>query len=148
MVPTSGMGSFHSMGMAPVVTAAMHNPLLTTFAADVKMAGLTGDLNTMHALTVFAPDNSAFATLPGSEMGMMHSATDLARILKNHVVTGQVTPAELASGMSLKTLAGTTLTGSKMGSVYEVGMAHVTCGNIHTANATVYVIDKVLTPMH
>jgi len=27
-------------------------------------------------------------------------------------------------------------------------VADVTCGNIHTANATVYVINKVLTPMH
>jgi uncharacterized surface protein with fasciclin (FAS1) repeats len=35
-----------------------------------------------------------------------------------------------------------------MGSVYEVNNADVICGNIHTANATVYVISKVLTPMH
>jgi len=24
----------------------------------------------------------------------------------------------------------------------------VTCGNLHTANATVYIINKVLMPMH
>jgi uncharacterized surface protein with fasciclin (FAS1) repeats len=35
-----------------------------------------------------------------------------------------------------------------MGSVYEVNGANVICGNIQTANATVYVINKVLTPMH
>jgi len=38
------MGSFHAMSMDPVLTAAAHNPLLTTFASDVKMAGLGGDL--------------------------------------------------------------------------------------------------------
>src|SRR5215470_10083511 len=36
MVPATGMGSFHSMSMDPVVTAAAHNPLLTSFAADAK----------------------------------------------------------------------------------------------------------------
>jgi uncharacterized surface protein with fasciclin (FAS1) repeats len=32
--------------------------------------------------------------------------------------------------------------------VYEVNNAGIICGNIHTANATVYIINKVLTPMH
>jgi len=148
MVPSTGMGSFHAMSMDPVLTAAAHNPLLTTFAADVKMAGLTGDLNSMHALTVFAPANSAFKKLPAAEMTMMHSAAELAKILKYHVVSGRVTPAELASGMKLKTLEGGALKSSKMGSTYEVNNAQVICGNIRTANATVYVISKVLIPMH
>jgi uncharacterized surface protein with fasciclin (FAS1) repeats len=148
MVPATGMGSFHGMSMAPVVTAARENPLLTSFAADVKMAGLTGDLNSMHAFTVFAPANSAFAKVPASEMSMMHSTAELAKILKYHVVNGRVTPAELAHGMVLQTLEGSSLKGSKMGSVYEVNNAQVICGNIQTANATVYVINKVLVPMH
>ena len=39
----------------PVVTAASHNPLLTTLAADVKAAGLTTELNSMASITVFSP---------------------------------------------------------------------------------------------
>ncbi len=148
MVPATGMGSLHSMSMDPVVTAAAHNPLLTTFAADVKTSGLTGDLNSMHAVTVFAPANSAFSKLPAGQMAMLHSTAELARILKYHVVSGRVTPAELASGMALTTLSGGTLKGAKMGSVYEVNGADVICGGIQTANATVYVINKVLTPGH
>jgi uncharacterized surface protein with fasciclin (FAS1) repeats len=148
MVPTSGMGSFHSMSMDPVVTAAAHNPLLTSFAAGIKAAGLSGDLNAMHSFTVFAPANTAFSKLPPPEMSMLHRSRELAKILKGHIVTGRVSPQELASGMVLKTLAGGSLKGSKMGMVYEVGSAHVICGNIQTANATVYVIDKVLIPAH
>src|SRR5215467_14841863 len=148
MVPATGMGSFHGMAMDPVVTAASHNPLLTSFAADVEMAGLTADLNTMHAVTVFAPANTAFSKLPASSMTMMHSQAELAKILKYHVVSGHVTPAQLASGKPLTTLEGGTLKPSKMGAVYEVNTADVICGNIQTANATVYVINKVLIPMH
>ncbi len=148
MVPATGMGSFHGMSMDPVVTAASHNPLLTTLAADIKTAGLIADLNSMHAVTVFAPANTAFSKLPASSMTMMHSQAELAKILKYHVVSGHVTPAQLASGKPLTTLEGSTLKPSKMGAVYEVNNADVICGNIQTANATVYVINKVLIPMH
>lgn len=148
MVPSSGMGSLHGMSMDPVVTAARHNPLLTTFAADVKTAGLTADLNGMRTLTVFAPANSAFTRLSHHDMMMMHGAGELARILKYHVVSGHITPAQLAHGMNLTTLEGSSLKTSRMGTVYEVNNADIVCGNIATANATVYIISKVLQPMH
>jgi uncharacterized surface protein with fasciclin (FAS1) repeats len=130
-------------------TAASHNPLLTTLAADVKAAGLTSALDSMASITVFAPANTAFSKLPHSmTMSMMHDPAELAKVLKYHVVSGHVTTAQLASGKTLTTLEGSTLTPSKMGAVYEVNNADVICGNIHTANATVYIINKVLTPMH
>ena len=148
MIPAAGMGSFHSMSMDPVATAASHNPLLTTFAGDIRAAGLTTDLNSMHAITVFAPANAAFASLPASDMTMLHNTAELTKILKYHIVNGHVTTAELAAGSPLTTLEGSALRPSKMGSVYEIDNADVICGNIQTANATVYVISKVLTPMH
>ena len=148
MVPATGMGSFHSMSMDPVVTAAAHNPLLSTLAKDIKAAGLTTELNSMRTFTLFAPENAAFSKLPASAMAMMHSATELAKILKYHVVAGHITTADLASGKALKSLEGSEIKPSKMGSVYEVNSADVICGNIQTANATVYIINKVLEPMH
>ena len=149
MVPATGMGSLHGMMTDPVVTAASHNPLLTTLAADVKVAGLTTELNSMSSITVFAPANTAFSKLPHSTaMSMMHNPKELAKVLKYHVVSGHVTTAQLASGKPLTTLEGSTLKPSKMGAVYEVNNAGIICGNIHTANATVYIINKVLTPMH
>ncbi len=148
MIPATGMGSFHGMRTDAVITAASHNPLLTTFAHDAKAAGLTAQLDSMHAITVFAPANSAFAALPAAEMSMMHSHAELSKVLEYHVVNGHVTAAELASGMTLKTLEGDTLKAAKMGAVYEVNNADIICGNIQTANATVYVINKVLMPMH
>ncbi len=148
MVPSSGMGSLHSMSMDPVVTAASHNPLLSDLSKAIKGAGLTATLDSMHALTVFAPADTAFASLRGPAMTMMHSRAELAKILKYHVVNGRVTPAQIASGKPLTTLEGSSLKPSKMGAVYEVNTAAVICGNIQTANATVYIINKVLMPMH
>jgi uncharacterized surface protein with fasciclin (FAS1) repeats len=148
MIPATGTGSLHGMSMDPVLTAATHNPLLTTFATAAKTAGLTADLNTMHALTVFAPANDAFSKLPASAMSMLHSRAELAKTLKYHVVSGRITPAQIASGKTLTTLEGGTIKVSKMGAVYEANTADVICGNIHTANATVYIINKVLIPKH
>lgn len=148
MIPESGMGSMHSMSMEPVVTAASHNPLLTTFAADAGQAGLTAELNSMRSFTVFAPANSAFAKLPAATMTMLHSSAELAKTLKFHVVSGRVTPAQIARGVTVTTAEGGQLKLSKMGAVYEVDNANVLCGNVQTANATVYIISKVLTPMH
>jgi uncharacterized surface protein with fasciclin (FAS1) repeats len=149
MVPATGMGSLHGMMTDPVVTAASHNPLLTTLAADVKAAGLSTELNSMATITVFAPANTAFAKLGhATAMTMMHNPKELAKVLKYHVVPGHITTAQLASGKPLTTLEGGTLKPSKMGAVYEVNNAGIICGNIHTANATVYIINKVLTPMH
>jgi uncharacterized surface protein with fasciclin (FAS1) repeats len=147
MLPAAGMGSLHSMSMDPVITAAAHNPLLTDLARAIQGAGLAGTLDAMHALTVFAPADTAFSMLHGSAMSMMHNPADLAKILKYHVVDGRITPAQLAAGKPLATLEGSTVTPSKMGAVYEVNKAEVICGNIQTANATVYVINKVLMPM-
>ena len=148
MIPAAGMGSTHAMMTDPVVTAASHNPLITTLAAEVAKAGLTSTLDSMASITVFAPDNAAFKNLTAHDMTMMSSTAELAKVLKYHVVAGHITPAQIASGKALTTLEGGTLKPSKMGAVYEVNNAAVTCGNLHTANATVYIINKVLMPMH
>jgi uncharacterized surface protein with fasciclin (FAS1) repeats len=148
MVPATGMGSFHGMSTEPVLTAAAHNPLLTTFAAEARKAGLATTLNSAHGITIFAPENSAFAKLGHSAMMMLDNTADLARILKYHVVAGQVTAAQLASGHALTTMEGETVTPAKMGAVYEVNKAAIICGNITTANATVDIINSVLIPMH
>ena len=148
MIPAAGMGSMHGMAMDPVVIAASHNPLITTLAAEIMKADLTATLNSAKSITVFAPDNQAFKNLTAHDMAMMSGMTELAKVLKYHVVTGRITPAELAHGMTLTTLEGGQLKTSRMGSVYEVNNADVTCGNLHTANATVYIINTVLMPPH
>ena len=62
------------------------------------------------------------------------------------MVPGQLTPDQLAG--THKTLEGEELTVEGSGEDFTVGDggATVLCGNIPTANATVYVIDSVLMP--
>jgi uncharacterized surface protein with fasciclin (FAS1) repeats len=146
-VPSSGAGSFTGMATAPVATAASANPVLSTLVVAVKKAGLVDTLNSADGITVFAPDNSAFAKIPAATLNsVLANKAELTKILTYHVVSGRVTPAELASGKALKTLEGSTVKPAMMGSTYTVNGASVVCGNVQTANATVYIISSVLMP--
>ena len=146
-VPASGKGSFTGMSTAPVATAASSNPLLSTLVTAVTKAGLVDTLNSAPGITVFAPDNAAFAKIPTATLNsVLGNKAELTKILSYHVASGHITPAELASGKPIKTLEGSTVMPSKMGSSYEVNSVPVVCGDVQTANATVYIIDSVLMP--
>ena len=146
-VPKGGAGSFTGMSTAPVATAASANPLLSTLVTAVKKAGLVDTLNSASGITVFAPDNAAFAKLPAATLNsVLADKAELTKILTYHVVAGRYTPAQLASGAPLKTLEGGTVSPALMGGTYEVNTADVVCGNVQTSNATVYIINTVLMP--
>ena len=145
-VPADGAGSFSGMAGDPVATAASNNPLLSTLVTAVTEAGLGETLNTAKDITVFAPTNDAFAALDKATMdkAMGDPKGLLTTVLTNHVVEGRLSPEMLAGDH--KTLAGTTITVEGSGEDFTVGKAKVVCGNVQTANATVYIIDKVLVP--
>src|SRR5271155_3608365 len=146
-VPKTGAGSFTGMATAPVATAASANPVLSTLVTAVKKAGLVDTLNSASGITVFAPDNAAFATIPAATLSkVLSDKAELTKILTYHVIAGRYTPTQLAAGTPLKTLEGGTVTPALMGSTYEVNSADVVCGNVQTANATVYIINTVLIP--
>ena len=145
-VPADGAGSFTGMASDPVATAASNNPLLSTLVTAVGEAGLGETLNTAKDITVFAPTNDAFAALDKATMdkAMGDPKGLLTTVLTNHVVEGRLSPDKLAG--EHKTLAGTTITVDGMGEDFTVGKAKVVCGNVQTANATVYIVDGVLLP--
>ncbi|WP_404393503.1 fasciclin domain-containing protein [Humibacillus xanthopallidus] len=146
-VPKDGKGSFSGMATDPVATAASNNPLLSTLVTAVKEAGLVDTLNSAPEITVFAPTNDAFAKIPAADLkAVLADKPTLTKVLTNHVVAGKLSPDQLAGDH--KTLAGTTITVKGSGENFTVGTmdAKVICGNVMTANATVYIIDSVLLP--
>lgn len=154
-VPTSGPGSFDGMVKDPVATAASNNPILSTLVTAVgAVQGLGDTLNGAPALTVFAPYNDAFAAIPEADLNALVEGgkkdgdkSDLYKILAHHVLGENDDPTKVVGEKD--TLAGDKLTieGDENGMTVSDGTvtANVLCGNIPTANATVYVIDKVLT---
>ncbi|MEO5852582.1 MAG: fasciclin domain-containing protein [Nocardioides sp.] len=145
-VPADGDGSFNGMATEPVATAASANPLLSTLVAAVGAADLGDTLNSADGITVFAPVNDAFAAFPKKDLkGLLKDKETLTAVLTHHVVAGQLTPEDLAG--EHETLNGDMLTVEGSGEDFTVdGNAAVICGNVPTANATVYIIDSVLMP--
>ena len=146
-VPTSGPGSFTGMAADPVATAASNNPVLSTLVTAVKKASLVDTLNSAKDITVFAPYNGAFDKIPSADLDkVLADKAGLTKLLTYHVVGQRITPADLASG-DFKTLEGASITTFGSGQDFKVnGKASVICGNVQTANATVYIIDTVLMP--
>jgi uncharacterized surface protein with fasciclin (FAS1) repeats len=149
-VPT-GAGSIVGMSKDPVAVAASNNPMLTTLTSAVS-GKLNAKVNLVSTLdgaqfTVFAPVDSAFAKLPAATLASLKltsNAAKLTGILEYHVVPGELLPANIDG--TLNSLEGGTLTVTGSGNNITVNGASVICGGIQTANATVYLIDTVLTP--
>lgn len=144
-VPSSGPGSFTGMATDPVATAASHNPVLSTLVTAVGAAGLGDTLNSAPGITVFAPANDAFSKIPADTLkAVLADKTKLTKILTYHVVSGKLSPDQLAGTHT--TLEGGTVNVTGSGQSFQVNGANVICGNVQTANATVYIVDSVLMP--
>ena len=144
-IPTDGKGSFDGMVTDPVATAASNNPLLKTLVAAVTAADLGDTLNSAPALTVFAPTDDAFGKIPKKDLdAVLADKPTLQKILTHHVVEGQLGPDEIVG--THDTLAGDTITIKGDLPELKANEATIICGNIPTANATVYVIDTVMMP--
>jgi uncharacterized surface protein with fasciclin (FAS1) repeats len=152
-VPTEGEGSFTGMTDDPVATAASNNPALSTLVQAVTAANLGDTLNTTDDITVLAPANPAFEAVPADALNALLADTaQLTTVLTHHVIPGRLTPEELAGTHTTLNNDEVTIEGS--GEDFSIAMdgtvvgmeASVICGNVQTANATVYIIDQVLKP--
>ncbi|WP_139980071.1 fasciclin domain-containing protein [Nocardioides litoris] len=151
-------GGLTAMTDQPVGEAASTNPLLKTLVAAVSaVPGLVDTLNDESAsYTVFAPADSAFEKIPAADLqGLLDGAAEanspLATVLQHHVLGERVQPDSIEGEQT--PLAGDPLTveGDPASDPDNVTVtdgaatANIVCGGIQTANATVYVIDTVLT---
>ena len=145
-VPEDGKGSFDGMSTDPVATAASNNMLLKTLVKAVTEADLAKTLNSSEDITVFAPTDDAFAAMDQATLdkAMGDPKGLLTTVLTHHVVEGRLAPEDLAG--THETLAGDKITVKGSGEDFTVGEANVVCGDVQTANATVYIVDSVLLP--
>ena len=145
----SGPASVAGMAQDPVATAASNNPMLSTLTAALS-GKLNPGVNLVDTLnsgqyTVFAPTNAAFDKLPASTIDELKTNADMLKnILTFHVVQGQESPSKVDGAH--KTLQGADVNVTGQGNGLKVNDAGLVCGGVHTANATVYMIDTVLTP--
>jgi uncharacterized surface protein with fasciclin (FAS1) repeats len=112
----------------------------------VTKAGLAQALST-GSLTVFAPDNAAFAAsgITSATIDALPAA-DVANLLKYHVVNAKVLSTGVPASDTVKTLLGTNLYASKNANGVFVNGIKVKTADVNAANGVIHVISSVMTP--
>ncbi len=130
--------------MPTIVEIAVNTEGFSTLVAAVQAAGLVDTLSSAGKFTVFAPTDEAFAKLPpGTVDTLVQNPPQLARILKYHVVAGQLMQADLAKLDSVDSVEGSPIA-INCSENFEVKNATVVAADIEADNGVIHVIDNVI----
>lgn len=134
-----------------IVDTAVGAGNFKTLVTAVQAAGLESTLRGTGPFTVFAPNDDAFGKLPPFLLTKLTSApykTELALILKYHVLSGSVKAADVLG----KTQSVDTVQGAKLevngadNKVVLNGSINVVSPDIAAKNGIVHAVDGVLLP--
>jgi len=125
------------------LTAKRH---FKTLVKAVGAADLVETLQGPGPFTVFAPTDRAFQRVPKTQLDALMSDTPkLKSVLLYHVVSGDLTRADLEKETALTTVNGATLPVTMKGGHIYVGDTRV-WRSTRAGNGVVYTIGKVLMP--
>ena len=119
----------------------------TTLVAAVKAAGLLETLKNKGPFTVFAPSEDAFRALP---MGVLDDLLKpegrprLRALIRNHIVPGAFTAADLAAVPHATSLAGHELAVDEANGELTVDGGRLVATDILASNGVLHVIGSVL----
>jgi uncharacterized surface protein with fasciclin (FAS1) repeats len=116
---------------------------LSALAGSATQAGLISGLESAHDITIFAPNNAAFAAI-GSAFQNVSNST-ISSVLAYHVISG-VYYSHAATNTTVRTLNGANITVTVINETVFINSARVIIPNIPIANGVVHVIDEVLNP--
>jgi len=121
---------------------------LSTLVESLVSSELVATVDTTASVTIFAPDNDAFAATASLNL----TAAQLKEVLKAHVVIGAVAHStDLTDGQMVETAQGESIEVSLAadgGVTLKLGSseAKVTKANVAVKNGVVHFIDTVLVP--
>ena len=134
---------------ADIVDTAIAAGSFKTLVAAVKAAGLVDTLKGTGPFTVFAPNDEAFAKLPGGTVENLlkpENKKQLVAILTYHVVPGKVMSKDIAGKNTMaKSVEGEQISIDATDGV-KVDNAKVVKADIEASNGVIHVIDAVIMP--
>lgn len=142
--PAASTPPVGSAGPKDIVDTAVAAGQFKTLVAAVKAAGLVEALKGKGPLTVFAPNDDAFAKLPKGaveDLLKRENRDKLTAVLTYHVIPAKI----LLGAQSPATLEGQSLA-IKTSGAFEVNGAKVIATDIVCSNGVIHVIDAVLIP--
>ena len=149
------IGLADAVQAADIVQTAKADGHFTMLLKAGERAGVAGWLQSPGPITVFAPDDAAFAKLPSALADALMKpggATMLKLTMGNHAVAGLVTVEAIDDGLAkapavaVPAMNGMPLVIKREGGVLTVNGARVIKGPMKVDNGLVYVVDTVLVP--
>lgn len=131
---------------ATVVEALARDSQLSTLHSLVSKAGLTDTLQGAGPVTLFAPTDEAFRSVPAKTMDEL--ARDPARlkaVLSYHVLPARLGAAD-AKTANVKTVQGASVALGRAGEFVTVDEAMIQVADIAAGNGVVHKVDRVLMP--
>ncbi|PZQ64054.1 MAG: hypothetical protein DI570_06820 [Phenylobacterium zucineum] len=120
----------------------------TTFVGGLDATNLSGLLKTNKNLTVFAPSDAAFATLPAADLDKLKAdKAAMQKFLLHHIVNAPVDSTKIKGAKGpVPSGAGDTilLDGSDEGGKLKVDGATIVQADLHTGSGLLHVVDKPL----
>ncbi len=144
-----------------IVGVAENNAELSTLVMAMTVAELGGTLAEEGPFTVFAPTNDAFNRIDPAELSALLSPEkkeDLTSLLNYHVVSGEMTAADVTQAIAdgggtatLTTVEGTKLKASLEGQKVVLedaagGKSTVTLVDVKATNGVIHAVDTVVMP--
>lgn len=126
---------------------ALGNPELSTFVAALEASDVVLRLQGTRILTVFAPTDEAFASLPDGLVEKLLKPENrdfLIRILTYHLVEGGLLSGDVVAG-EIGSVEGSLLQLNDSSGVTVSG-ASVVQADLEASNGVIHIIDKVLVP--
>ncbi|GAA1956094.1 fasciclin domain-containing protein [Kitasatospora viridis] len=141
-LPGDGPGSLASMGALPVLDAIDQAKDLTQLSALVKTAKAKDIFDSMDNVTVFAPNDAAFAKLTDDQKKALTTQQGAGDLVRKLIVVRDLRRADL-QGKQYNSLQGAVLDATGKDDDLRVGGARLLCGSIKTTNARLELLDQV-----
>lgn len=122
-------------------------PELTTLASLLDQAGLGAALDANGPFTLFAPTNDAFAAIQTELNELQGDPERLSTYLQYHLLSGELTGADVASRPTLETISQEIIDVSVEGNTVRLNdFVPVLVADAEARNGVMHVISGVLTP--
>jgi uncharacterized surface protein with fasciclin (FAS1) repeats len=148
-VLVSAMPAVAASAQRDIVDTAIAAGTFNTLATALQAAGLANTLKGKGPFTVFAPTDEAFSKLPPGTVESLlkpENKEKVKAILLYHVVSGDVTAAQVVKLSSAKTVNGQGLKLTVNDGTVMVNDAKVVKAGVLASNGVIHVIDTVLLP--
>ncbi|MDY0813140.1 fasciclin domain-containing protein [Kitasatospora purpeofusca] len=141
-MPGDGPGSLDAMGRLPVLGAIDQTKDLSQLSALVKTAKAKDIFDSMENVTVFAPNDAAFAKLGEDQKKALATQQGAGDLVRKLIVVRDLRKGDLQD-KQYTSLQGAAIKATGSGEDYRIGGAQVLCGSIRTANARLAILDTV-----